>query len=380
MLTGPVYNAIAESKAKIIILQGGTSSGKTYAALQYLLLYAAQNKDKIITVVAQDVPNLKKGAIRDSHRIVNDCDKLRKTIDQYNKSDRTFTFHNGSIIEFSSFEDDQDAKGSRRDVLFVNECNGVDYQIYWQLSIRTNEQIILDYNPTASFWVHDNLIGKPGTELIISDHRDNPFLTAEKHAEIEGIEDYEMWKVYARGATGNIQGIVYPSWNIVEAWPDDIEEIIWGIDYGYGDSKTAGATAIIKVGIRRPATLFLKECCYHPGGMDEFTIIDTLKAYGWENGQDFYSEIDPNMIGALRRQGVYVTPAIKGERSELYGIIKIKHFSVNYMMTDSNLHWERGHYKFITVGSQVTNTVENTRRFHLMAALRYAIYTHYYSR
>jgi phage terminase large subunit len=60
------YNSIAE----VIVNQGGTSSGKTYSILQVLCLKAIEQPDQVISVVGQDVPNLKSGALRDMQAIV----------------------------------------------------------------------------------------------------------------------------------------------------------------------------------------------------------------------------------------------------------------------------------------------------------------------
>ena len=59
----------------------------------------------------------------------------------------------------------------------MNEANGGPYGVFWQPAIRTRKQIFIDYNPTARFWAHDNIIGRKDCKLIISDHRGNGFLT-----------------------------------------------------------------------------------------------------------------------------------------------------------------------------------------------------------
>ena len=338
--------------------------------------------DLVSTVVGQDIPNLKKGALRDALRIINTTHEIKDQLSDYNKQDRIFTFKNGSIVEFTSYEDEQDAKSGKRNILFINEANGIPWEIVWQLRIRSNmapfSKRIYDYNPTASFWAHDKLINKPGVKLFITDHRHNVFLTEQQHQEIEGIPDPESWRVYARGLTGNLKGLIYKAWTNTTAKPKQIDKTIWAIDYGYGDSNTAGKTAIIRIQYVKPYTLYLKECCYLPGGVDEHTIKEVLIANGWQNGESFYSEHDPNMILALRKIGIHVLQARKGEHSEFNGIVKIKKFAVNYNAEESpNLHWERNHAKFLTIGDEVTKIVEDTKRYHLLAALRYGIFTHF---
>lgn len=84
------------STAQVIVNQGGTSSGKTYAIEQVLFCKACETAKQVITVVGQDIPNLKAGALRDATAIYNDSGQLQSAIKSYNKTDRVFEFYNGS--------------------------------------------------------------------------------------------------------------------------------------------------------------------------------------------------------------------------------------------------------------------------------------------
>ena len=87
------------SAAHVVINQGGTSSGKTYAIQQVLFCLACQKDKQVITVVGQDIPNLKAGALRDALTIYNTSSQLKKLVKNFNKTDRIFEFYNGSIKE-----------------------------------------------------------------------------------------------------------------------------------------------------------------------------------------------------------------------------------------------------------------------------------------
>lgn len=121
------------STAHIVINQGGTSSGKTYAIIQVLFCLACEKEKQVITVVGQDIPNLKAGALRDALAIYNGSIQLKKLVKNFNKTDRIFEFYNDSIIEFKSYKDGQDAKSGKRDYLFINEANGIEWNIYTEL-------------------------------------------------------------------------------------------------------------------------------------------------------------------------------------------------------------------------------------------------------
>jgi phage terminase large subunit len=169
----PLYHANLNATERTVVNQGGTSSGKTYSIMQVLFVLGMQHERSVITVVGQDVPNLKKGAYRDAKTILDGSPLLQTWWPYVNEGERIIRCVNGSIMEFSSFKDAQDAKSGKRDYLFINEANGISYEIYWQLAIRTRRRVFIDYNPTARFWCHDEVIGREGVKLLISDHRKN---------------------------------------------------------------------------------------------------------------------------------------------------------------------------------------------------------------
>lgn len=191
-------------KYRTLIEQGGTSSGKTYSIMQLLGLIAITERNKTITVVGQDIPNLKRGALRDFESIVSSSPLLKRCITANNRSDRIYTFNTGTIIEFVSYLTPQDAKSGKRDYLFINEANGIQYEIYQELEVRTTSNVFLDYNATAPFWVHDNLIGKPETVRHISTYINNPYISSEVKSAIESYKERDQyrWQVYGLGKTG----------------------------------------------------------------------------------------------------------------------------------------------------------------------------------
>ena len=103
MLTTPLFLKLKEVTKKIIILQGGGDAGKTVTALQYLGDKARTNKNLIITVTANSLPNLKRGALTSFKRYV--LPYVKQSIESYNKQENTYYFKNGSIIEFKSFNE-----------------------------------------------------------------------------------------------------------------------------------------------------------------------------------------------------------------------------------------------------------------------------------
>ena len=357
------YNSVAE----VIVNQGGTSSGKTYSILQVLCLKAIEQPDQVISVVGQDVPNLKSGALRDMQSIVASSTDIQSWIKGYNASDRIFTFHNGSIIEFKSYQDSQDAKSGKRDYFFLNEANGISFEIYSELAMRTKKKVFVDYNPNARFWVHEKLIGKEGTELIISDHRHNPFLPEIIRKKIEALrnDDEELWKVYARGMTGKIEGLIYRNWGTIGMVPHEAQLIGMGMDFGFTNDPTACVMVY-----RYNGELIIDELLYLKGYTNQ-DIGQFFTQSGINKTVPIIADsAEPKSIEELRRMGWRIEGANKGKDSILNGIDILKRFRFNVTTRSSNLIKELNAYKWKEKDGNATNVPIDSFN-HGMDALRY---------
>lgn len=375
MITTPLFTKIRECDKKIIILQGGGDAGKTVTALQYLATESIERPGTISTITGQDLPNLKGGALRSFQRYV-EAD-LQGYIKNFNISQSTYTFNNGSILEFKSFKDELDARGSFRDNLFMNEANSQGYAMFWQLQRKTRRKVILDYNPTAAFWVHSNLLESGAPEFAGKwryyqlDHRHNPFLSDEDHEAYENISDPDMFKVYARGETGKITGLILGHFKKIDVMPT-CDRYIWGIDYGY----TNDPTAVVKVGVKGRERYY-EEICYEPG-MSARHIKELMDNAGRKPSETLYSEHDKEMILQLRKLGVQVTQAKKGPGSRVAGISKLREYDSYYI--GENFEREIMNYKYVTAVDLLTGKTILTNEpmdgmDHLCNAAQYATYT-----
>ena len=357
------YNSIAE----VVVNQGGSGAGKTYSIMQVLCLKAIEQPNQVISVVGQDVPNLKSGALRDMQSIVASSTDIQSWIKGYNASDRIFTFHNGSIIEFKSYQDSQDAKSGKRDYFFLNEANGISFEIYSELAMRTKKKVYIDYNPNARFWVHDKLIGKEGTELIISDHRHNPFLPEIIRKKIEALreDDEELWKVYARGVTGKIEGLIYRNWGTIGTIPTEAQLIGMGLDFGFTNDPTACVMVY-----RYNGELIIDEILYHKGYTNQ-DIAQFFTQSGINKSVSIVADsAEPKSIEELRRMGWRVEGANKGKDSILNGIDILKRFRFSVTSRSSNLIKELNAYKWKEKDGNATNVPIDSFN-HGMDALRY---------
>ena len=356
------------SRAQVVVNQGGTSSGKTFAIIQVLFCLAIAEDKQVITVVGQDIPNLKAGALRDAQKIYDDEPAIQQQVKSINKTDRLFEVHNASVIEFKSYDDWQDAKSGKRDYLFVNEANGIHYTIYTELALRTRKRIFIDYNPNASFWVHDQVLGQPEVQLIISDHRHNPYLPQAQRDKIERTRatDEESWKVYARGLTGKVSGLVLSNWVLCDDIPREAGLLACGLDFGY----TNDPSACLQV-FRLNGELWLHEVLYETY-LTNPAIAARLQAAGISKNMLIIADsAEPKSIDELRHLGWNMTGADKGPGSINNSIDILKRYRLNVTRSSINLRRELERYcwKTDSSGRNLNQPVDHSN--HLIDPLRY---------
>jgi phage terminase large subunit len=367
--TSVIYEANYTSDCDINVNQGGTSSGKTYSILQVLDTIAVEDPGSVITIVGQDIPNLKAGALRDQMDIVASSPELQSYITDYHKSDRIYTFFNDTIIEFKSYDSPQDAKSGKRDYLFVNEANGISYQIFDELNTRTKKKTFIDYNPNCEFWVHRELIGKPNVKLIISDYRHNPYCPQKIIQKIESRResDPEWFKVYGRGMTGRIEGLVFRNWYVVPAIPGEAKFIGYGLDFGF----TNDPTALVEVYMQN-GELWVNELIYETGLTNQ-DIDQKLKEISIPVAREITADsAEPKSIEELTRMNWNIRPAAKGPDSVKNSIDILKRYKINVTQRSTNLRKELNAYRW-KVDKQ-TNLTKNEPvdiDNHAIDALRY---------
>lgn len=364
---GPLFRANIEGDERVRVNQGGTSSGKTYTLMQVLFYLALIEPGSVITVVGQDFPNLRVGALRDARTIRSGSDWLCMMF-TINESAHFISCRNGSMIEFNSYQTEQDAKSGKRDYLFINECNGVPYGIYWQLQMRTRKMVFLDYNPSERFWVHDEVIGRKGVKLIISDHRGNPFLSDEEHERIEGISDPELWKVYARGLTGKIEGLVLRNWDIVDSMPplEERKMTAFGLDFGFTNDPSALEEVCLAHG-----DLWVDERIYETG-LTNPMIAQKARNQGISRRDCIIADCaEPKSIAEIKAEGMWIVPSPKGSDSIVVGLDILRRYKIHFTRRSKGIIANAKAYKWKKDRDGKRTNDPEDKNNHGIDALRY---------
>ena len=354
MITTSVYgsNLRAFNRGKrYIVNQGGQSSSKTYSLLQLILNIALKaTGNRWISIVSETLPHLKKGAMRDFQRILEDEGLYSESI--HNKTDNIYSITSAcdrytSQIEFFGADSHDKVRGPRRDYLYINECNNVSYEVFYHLASRTRKVIFLDFNPVQEFWVHNKLLPTltdAEYEFIKSTYRDNQMLSDAEKSDIErrALVDANFKRVYADGEIGNVDGLIFQNYELVDDMPVTDKRRI-GIDFGF----TNDPTSIIDVRLFE-GDMYVDEVCYRKGMLNG-DISAVLKSLNLDRSIRIIPDsAEPKSIEELRLMGHNVFPAVKGADSIRSGIATLHQYkvyvtkrSVNVLKELRNYQWDK---------------------------------------
>lgn len=350
---------------RIIINQGSSGSSKNYSIIQLLNEIAKAKKNKTIHILGISVPHLKDGAIADFINILQNANEWNDK--KWNITDKEYSYNSGSKIKFISVDKIGKAQGPRRDILYINECNHIKWDIVSQLFIRTRETIFLDYNPISIFWLHRKYEGfkdnHKNLELYNSDPKkyikikyihstflDNEFYGAEERKLLLKYKetDHELWKIYGLGELGAMTGLIFPNWKIVNEIPIHSISLGFWLDFGYSNSQTALGQMY-----KADGELYLKEYIYETGLINTINIDNqqqkSIEQRLIENNISKKAEIyadkaDPKSIRELRLSGYNIKPAPKFQGSVNLGIMILKRCKVNILNTSKNIIMEKENY------------------------------------
>jgi phage terminase large subunit len=363
---------IRKMTARKKVVQGGTSAGKTYAILAVLIHIAAKTKTEI-SVVSESIPHLRRGAIKDFVKVMQWTNRF--VIDRWNKTLLTYTFANGSTIEFFSADQEAKLRGARRQVLYINEANNVEFEAYYQLAIRTSESIYIDFNPVSEFWAHTEVLAEADSELIVLTYQDNEALPETIRNDIEqakvkaATSTYwaNWWKVYGLGEVGSLQGVVFDDWQQVEGIDFAGDKLVAiGLDWGY----TNDPTAVVAV-YRRGSAILLHELLYQ-SGLTNQDIADHLRKLGINRAWPIIADsAEPKSIEEVHRLGFNIHPATKGADSIRNSIDILKRQPLLVTRESTNLIKELRNYTWDTDRSGASLGVPIDRYNHAIDAVRY---------
>ena len=362
--TNKVYRSLINNNHKIVAHQGGTRSGKTYNILLWIIFdYCARHEGKTITICRKTFPSLRATVMRDfldilkKHNIYSESD--------HNKSNSEYNLKN-NLIEFISLDIPQKVRGRKRQLLYINEANEINKEDWQQLIFRTEEQVILDYNPSDEYhFIYDEVLTRKDCDFYITTYKDNPFLDPNIRTEIERLKetDETYWQIYGLGQKGVSKATIF-SFSEGKI-PESAQFLSYGMDFGY----TNDPTTLVEV-YRDQDTLYAKELLYrtHMTTQD----INKFLREANINGVIYCDSAEPRLIDELRRMGNQVRATIKGRDSIQAGIDVLRRYKLK--IEGDHFIQEMRNYKWTEDKTGKLTNIPIDKNNHLIDAFRYATY------
>lgn len=373
--TSKVFNAILRAfnaGKRRILLEGGQSSTKTYSALQSLILIAKEAECNLdITVTSETLPHLKQGAIKDFFNILQESPE---TCLHYNKTDHIY-HHPGweGGIQFLSADEMGKAQGPRRDILFINQGENINWEIARELDSRTRLFTIVDWNPTSQFWAHEYWL--PDSENNAYDH--STYLDAlaigvisadfvAQNIEVYRDKDPNWWNIFGLGLVGKVEGLVYPKFEQVEKLPDG--KVFYGLDFGYLVDPSV-LVANVLIGDK----LYSQQLIYEKGLTNDQIArkMDLLKVP--RDALILADADEPKSIDEIAKFGFNIEPSVKGPGSVDYTHQKVNQTYQHWTKDSLECIKEQRNFRYIRDGQG--NLTDRTAHqwSHGMSARRYAV-------
>jgi len=396
----------AQSKKRITVNEGSSRSAKTYSLMQVFVSKLMSEENIIITVTRKTLPALKATAYKDFLQILNDQGLYNPGC--HNKSDLTYTVTrkiktgedtyrtSTSEIEFISVDNFEKVKGRKRDYLFCNEANELNYQDFTQLALRTTRQIWMDYNPSHEddHWIEEKVKTRDDCVVIHSTYKDNPFLEQEVINEIERLQftDLNLWKIYGLGIRGIAEARIYTHFQLIDNIPENVRVKIYGLDFGFNHP-----TALTEIG-ELDDEYYCDEKIYASGltnndliwkmkGWEKMTEEEKKKArengHTEENFPDlkinpndliFCDSAEPARIEELKRAGFNVHSSNK---SVVDGILTVKSKKIYMTKRSVNIQKEHRLYSWkTTADGKVLKDDPLMVNDDAMCSIRYGIHSY----
>ena len=363
--TNIVYDHLLISDKKIIVEQGGTRSGKTYNIILWIIFeYCTNNTNKVVTVCRKSFPSLRATVLRDFMSILESHKLYSEKF--HNKSNSEYYLF-GNLIEFISLDQPQKIRGRKRDLLFINEGNELYWEDWQQLVFRTQERIVIDFNPSDEYhWIYDKVLPRDDCDFFKTTYLDNPFVEESIKKEIELLKDTDeqYWQIYGLGERAASRSTVF-RYAEVSHIPEDAELVAYGMDFGFSNDPSTLVSVYTK-----DINLYVKEHLYRTA-MTTTDIHKFLLSEELSRKPIYADSAEPKSIADIQRYGKIIKGVTKGKDSINYGIDVMQRQSYMVTSKSTNLIKELRSYCWDKdkTGKQLNKPVDNYN--HGLDAVRY---------
>ncbi len=388
----PIYfDKVIQNKKTLQIIYGGSSSGKSYAIAQRVVLDTLKGRNTL--VVRKTSNSIKSSCFNEIVGKINDFNLY-----QYFKvsmSDFTITcVLNNKQILFKGLDDVEKIKsikpldGVLTDI-WIEEATQSSYDDYKLLDKRLRgfskfkKRITMSFNPILKthwiykhffegFWQDDKqYIENDTVSIFKTTYKDNLFLTKDDVERLEAETDPYYRNVYLMGNWGVLAGAVFNNYEVKEFDPDSFDVYRYGLDWGFSNDEFA----CVKLALDLPRReIYICEEIYEKHLTNDQAIPKVKALVG--SGVVWCDSAEPKSITEFRYKGINARPVKKGAGSVEQGVNFMKRFKIIIHPRCPNALAEFNAYRYKEdrkTGEVLPEIVDKDN--HLIDAIRYALST-----
>lgn len=179
-------------KYKYIIEEGSSRSSKTRSIIQICHKYGLQNANKRMSVWRDTKKDCKDTVGKDVEQVFPTLPLWQ--LMNFNKTDSVYTFPTSSVFEIQGTDDPNKIHGYNSHVIWLNEPYNISRDTFNQLDMRTEDFMIIDWNPQKAHWIDD--LKKDSRAIVIhSTFKHNPFCPPEQKRKILSYQPVKLCRV-----------------------------------------------------------------------------------------------------------------------------------------------------------------------------------------
>lgn len=368
-----------------IVLMGGSRSGKTYATIQKMTERILTVKKERITCWRNERVTCRSTVQEDFKTIKYSDEDINSAIGENVARGRYYGRDTKSEIFFEGSDSIGKVLGMKQNISFFNEITEFNENVFKQITQRTSDFWIADYNPSRTFWL-EPMLGAPDIIVMHFTYEDNAYCPKpiikqlrsydpNQQVNIDnGTADQYLYDVYCLGIKAEKPGKIYRGWKKIS----DVDyhrlpyDKLVGVDFGQ-----VSPTGIVEAKFDGDHTIYLHEMLYEP---INFMLLG-LSARLNELYPDLITDetimicdsAGKNRIMKLQNSGYMAAGARKGNFSVVPGIATVQTYNIVYTKSSVNLEAEYDGYAWKLDRYGIPTDEPEKKHDHIMDAARYII-------